>query len=586
MMQKKNFWDNPHIKNNKERFLIFIELLIIIFCTFNLSFTGRVFPNTFIAGVNLSGKSAKEAIKILGENVQIPETIRLVYSTQIFNITPDSIDLSLDLNASVQNALGIYRTGNILYDFKERIISFVKRKDLGLKFDKNNEKLESLISVISDQVETPAIYPSLTITNAKVNLEKGKIGYRLDKNLLIAQIGHNFSFLDNSDITIPIVEIDPRLNPQEEDVFLKRGERLINKKLTIIYDDQTFIYQKEDILRLIDSDSFYDDQIISEMVIKVTTILNHEPINSVFVFEGGRVKEFTPSKDGVKVNEELLGQMIIGNLRTLEETDIDSSNVLVPATLTSPEVKTSDVNNLGINELLGRGISYFAGSISGRIYNINLASSKFMGVLVAPGETFSFVKVVGDISTQTGYKQAYIISGGKTILGDGGGVCQVSTTLFRAILNAGLPIIERTAHAYRVGYYEQSSPPGLDATVYSPSVDLKFKNDTPNHLLIQTRVDNKKMVLTFEIYGTKDGRVTTISKPKVTNQIAPPPDIYQDDPSAPLGKITQTEHKAWGATVVFTYSVARDGEIIYKKTFTSKYQPWAAVYLRGTAPIQ
>ena len=585
-MLKKNFWDNPKIKNPKERLLIFLEILVIIFCTFNLAFTGRIFPNTYVAGINLGGKSEKQAIEILGQKVHMPETIRLVNSTQTFDITSTSIDLIPDFNASAQNALGIHRTGNVIYDFRERFVSFFKRRDLGLTLIKNDEKFIKLISVVSDQVEMPPIYPSLKVLDNKVVLEKGSVGYELDKNLLMAKIGYNFSFLNSSDIVIPLLIIDPRLKSEEEARFLKRGENLLNKKLTISYEDQTFIYQKDNLFSLLDPNNIYDNQKISDITAEITNKLNREPVNSVFVFEEGRVKEFTPSRDGVKVNEGLLSQMIIGNLRTLEETNTEISNIIAPVSLTPPQVKTSDVNNLGIKELIGRGVSYFAGSIPGRIHNINLAASKFMGVIVPPGETFSFTKTVGDISAQTGYKQAYIISQGKTILGDGGGVCQVSTTLFRAALNAGLPILERTAHAYRVGYYEQASPPGLDATVYSPTVDLKFKNDTPNHILIQTRADNKKMMLTFEIYGIKDGRIAAITKPQITNQIAPPPDVYQDDPTLPIGKITQTEHKAWGATVIFNYTVERSGEIIYKKIFTSKYQPWAAVYLRGTAAVQ
>lgn len=573
-------------KNFKERFLIFIELAIIIFCITNLAFTGRVFPNTYVAGIGLGGKSEKQAIEILGQKVHLPGTIRLINSNQTFDITSDSIDLSPDLNASVQKALQINRTGNVIYDFEQRILSFFKRNNLGLALTKNDEKLKDLISVISDQVETPPVYPSLKITDGKVVLEKGSAGYELDQSLLIAKIGHNFSFLDSSDIAIPLLKIDPRLNQEEEARFLKRGENLLNKKLTISYEDQTFAYQKESLFELLDPNNIYNNQKISDTAHEIANKLNHEPVNSIFVFEEGRVKEFTPSKNGVKVNEGLLSQMIAGNLRTLEETDTQELNVTVPVTLAPPSVKTSDVNNLGIKELMGTGISYFAGSIPERIHNINLAASKFMGVIVPPGETFSFTETVGEISAQTGYKQAYVISGGKTILGDGGGVCQVSTTLFRAALNAGLPILERTAHAYRVGYYEQSFPPGLDATVYSPTVDLKFKNDTPNHILIQTRVDNKKMMLTFEIYGTNDGRVAQVSKPQVTNQIAPPPDVYQDDPTLPVGRITQTEHKAWGATVTFNYTVERGGETIFKKTFTSRYQPWAAVYLRGTAAVQ
>ncbi len=171
-------------------------------------------------------------------------------------------------------------------------------------------------------------------------------------------------------------------------------------------------------------------------------------------------------------------------------------------------------------------------------------------------------------------------------MGDGGGVCQVSTTLFRAALKAGLPILQRQAHAYRVSYYEQDSPPGFDATVYDPTADLKIKNDTPAHILIQPTFDSKKMILTFDIYGTSDGRIATTSKPKITDQVAPPEDLYQNDPTLPAGTIKQIDWKAWGSKATFNYSVERNNEIIYKKTFVSNYRPWQAVYLRGTGPAQ
>ena len=213
-----------------------------------------------------------------------------------------------------------------------------------------------------------------------------------------------------------------------------------------------------------------------------------------------------------------------------------------------------------------------------------MAASRINGTLVKPGETFSFNNALGDVSQFTGYRQAYIISGGKTILGDGGGVCQVSTTLFRALLNGGLPINERTAHAYRVGYYEQNSPPGLDATVYGPTPDLKFTNDTPGHILITAKADSKNLSLVFELYGTSDGRKSTISNPVVSNITPALPTVYQDDPTLPMGKTKQIDYAAAGARVTFNYSVERNGENIYKKTFVSNYRPWAAVYLKGTGP--
>ena len=206
--------------------------------------------------------------------------------------------------------------------------------------------------------------------------------------------------------------------------------------------------------------------------------------------------------------------------------------------------------------------------------------------MVKPGETFSFNQTLGDVSSETGYKQAYVIKNGRTELGDGGGVCQVSTTLFRAALDAGLPITERRAHSYRVSYYEQGSPPGIDATVYEPSPDLKFTNDTPGHILIQSFADSKALTLAFEIYGTSDGRVSTISKPVVSGVTPPPEDLYIDDPTLPAGTVKQIDWKAWGAKVVFDYTVEKNGVTTIDETYVSSYKPWQAIFLRGTGPAQ
>ncbi|MCJ7792631.1 MAG: VanW family protein, partial [Candidatus Marinimicrobia bacterium] len=167
--------------------------------------------------------------------------------------------------------------------------------------------------------------------------------------------------------------------------------------------------------------------------------------------------------------------------------------------------------------------------------------------------------------------------------GDGGGVCQVSTTFFRAALAAGLPIIERAPHAYRVYYYEQNSQVVVDATVWEPSPDLKIKNDTPAHILVQTFVNTGQYRLTFEFYGTADGRVATISKSRIWDQTPPPPDLYQDDPTLPAGTTKQIDWSAWGAKVAFDWKVERAEEILQERTFYSSYRPWQAIFLRGTS---
>ncbi len=215
--------------------------------------------------------------------------------------------------------------------------------------------------------------------------------------------------------------------------------------------------------------------------------------------------------------------------------------ISVPIITLKPEVTNEEANNLGITEKIGEGTSHFAGSIANRIYNLTLAATRLNGILIKPGEVFSFNKALGDVSVFTGYKQAYVIQNGRTVLGDGGGVCQVSTTLFRAILNAGLPVVERNQHAYRVSYYEQDSGPGIDAAIYTPTLDLKFKNDTGNYILIQAYVNPDEYKLTFELYGTKDGREVFIGKPVILSQSPAPEPLYQDDPTLPKGVIKQID---------------------------------------------
>ena len=319
--------------------------------------------------------------------------------------------------------------------------------------------------------------------------------------------------------------------------------------------------------------------ILSPMIEK----LHSEPIDSLFTFQNGRVTVFKPSKDGQTVNiEELKNQISSKFLTVVSSSKPETIVTEIPVRVLKPKITTDKANNLGIKELLASGTSLFQHSIPNRIYNISLASTRLNGILVAPGEVFSFGKALGDISAFTGYLQAYVIQNGKTILGDGGGVCQVSTTFFRALLNAGLPIVERHAHAYRVGYYEQDSPPGLDATVFLPSVDLKFKNDTGNYILIQTYIDPNIPRLTFELYGTKDGREVSITTPVVTNQTPAPPDVFQDDPTLPKGQVKQVDFAAAGANVYFTRQVIKNGKVIIADRFDSDFRPWQAVYLRGT----
>lgn len=327
----------------------------------------------------------------------------------------------------------------------------------------------------------------------------------------------------------------------------------------------------------------WKNDILDDLFSNFTASLDIPAQNALFTFKDGKVESFKPSAPGRRANTDKAIVLFTEKLKTLTASPSLDITIEVPLEPVEPEISTASVNGYGIREKIGHGYSEFSGSIAGRIHNVALAASRFNGVLMPPGETTSFNKTLGDVSAATGYQPAYIIKAGRTVLGDGGGVCQVSTTLFRAAMDAGLPIIERHAHAYRVHYYEEGGyKPGLDATVYDPEDDLKIKNDTGHYILIQTATDTDNLTLEFDLYGAGDGRKSEIYNQKVWD-ISPPPDpLYQDDPTLQKDVVKQVDWSAWGAKASFDYKVTRDNQILTQQTFFSNYRPWQAVYLKGT----
>jgi vancomycin resistance protein YoaR len=201
-------------------------------------------------------------------------------------------------------------------------------------------------------------------------------------------------------------------------------------------------------------------------------------------------------------------------------------------------------------------------------------------VVVPPGEVFSFIEHLGEVVDALGYEDSYIIFGDRTELGPGGGVCQVSTTAFRAAFFAGFPILERWAHTYRVGWYEP--PLGLDATVFVPTVDLKFRNDLSSHLLIQTEVDTKEGILTFRFYGRKPDRSVEMEGPIEENPTPAPPPVHEEDPTLPRGMKKRVERAREGVDVTVQRIIKEGGEVVKREKFVSHYKPWPARYLVGT----
>lgn len=558
--------------------VIFIITIIFVFINF-LSFN-KVYPNIYISNIYVGGKSKQEAVEYFTKNFKAAEKIQIEINGKINNISTTEILLFIDNEKSIERAFNYTNSGNIFGDFIAKTKLLFKPVNLAasLKIDEN--KLLETLLIISNSNELKPVLPSAYIVDGAVVINKGKDGVDINFDKARFDIGNSISYKSNEKVTLETKDIKNSITELESIAYKSKAEKILNKNLILKSNSDEIQLSDKTLLSFISPNGFYENNIKDE-VTKISKLLNRSPQDSVFIVENKKVVEFTPSKEGVIVDEKKLQKIIINDLNSLLNTDVIEHTEIVPVTSTKPKISNEDVNDLGIKTLIGTGFSNFKGSIPNRIHNVNLAQSKFKGVLIAPDEVVSFNKILGDVSSYTGYKSAYVIMDGKTVLGDGGGVCQVSTTLFRAVLNAGLPVLERRAHAYRVGYYEQGFGPGLDATVYSPTTDFKFKNDTGAHILLQPTINLNDLTLKFEIYGTNDGRVSTVSKPTIQSSIAPGNDVYIDDPTLPVGQTKQIEHRAYGAKVVFDYKVTRNGEELINQKFVSNYRPWAAVYMRG-----
>lgn len=571
--------------------ILLFAFLFLIFITYHLAYWEKIYPGVTVVGKPAGNRTIKEAVSNIESRITNIESdkILFIHDNQEWKISLEELNFSYNATTTAQKAYQIGRSNNLIKNLNTKIQAWFSGIDLSLDYQINQDFLDSQIATIAAEIFIPAVEPTIEVFEAtpagalsRVAVEQGKEGQELDKQKLVSTINHQLSTINFNPIELPIITISLSLSQEEVEKTRARAEKLLDKKLILSLEETKWELVENELVRFLSFTDGYEEEKIASYTASLAKNINRPPENAAFQFEGGRVTQFQPAKEGQTLEEEKTRDLIKEALEKIENGEERQPNIRLSIITTPPAVTIAEINDLGIKELLGRGVSYFRGSIASRIHNIALASSKLNGLLIAPGETFSFNQALGEVSPATGFQQAYVIKEGRTILGDGGGVCQVSTTFFRAALDAGLPIIERHPHAYRVAYYEQGFSPGLDATVWEPSPDLKIKNDTPAHILIQAYANTSRRSLTFEFYGTSDGRVATIGKSRIWDQVPPPPDLYQDDPTLPVGTVKQIDWKAWGAKVSFDWKVVQGNEVLQERTFYSAYRPWQAVFLRGT----
>lgn len=604
MKKSKKSSSHPSTPSSKKGLFLLGGLLVGMLATVvgvQCVLNGKVAPHTFMLGQEISLAQAEDIqqtlSQALGAYEQTPLT--LIFEGTPYTFTLSELGITLNKTASVESIPVMNWTAS----FAQFDGGLLGKKEVMVAYEYNGvyedrvlrDALSPRIINLTIAAEEPRVSYNPYTDSFDISLESN--GWTADLGQLAIDLDEHIKTLDSSPIEIGVVELFPNITAAELESQKDLLKNTLNKTVTLfttadswdIYwldhldwldftttealtnvpGEQTFVLTPEIQVR-VDPTAF--DAYIKETIApdvetssQDVTILMDE--NNAITFEGTAV-------DGLAIQYDNLNDFL--NLAL----DQGLSNVELPVQVTKAQVNAPDeLKAQGITELVATGYSAYDGSPTNRIHNIGVGIQRFNGVLIQPGEEFSFGDQLGVVDGSTGYRKELVIKEGKTVPEYGGGICQISSTLYRAVLFAGLPVIERHAHAYAVRYYAYPLGWGLDATVYPPTVDLVFKNDMSTPILIQSYVEWGEAY--FKFYGTKDGRTVTMDGPYITNQVGAPEPQYTVTPDLAPGEIDQVDTAHAGFTATWTQTILYANGTTITNQIVSPYRAWAAKYMVG-----
>lgn len=579
--------------------VLFAAILVTIIC-FEIFYSGRIYPGISVSGVDLGGLRPAAAAAKLDQYLTYSQKGRILFEDQnlIWQATPAQLGFSMDSSAEAQSAYQTGRQTNLYADFYDQLRAWTSGIDLPPTVTYDQRVTQNFLLALAGQVDKPVIEANVSLNGVDVVVHSGQIGRTLDIPATLAITAVQLQTLQDSVIPLVVHQTDPVILDASKQADLAKS--ILSQPLTLTLPqgqsgagpwsiDAKTLASMLTIEKVKSSDGTYsfqvaiDSSLLSSYLENLAPSLATDPKNARFTFN-----DDTHQLD-------LLQNAVIGRSLNVSASitainqGIAQGNHSIALVFDTKQPTVTDnatTKSLGITQLVESTTTYFYGSSSARIQNITAAASRFHGLLVAPGETFSMADALGDINLDNGYAEAPIILGDQTIQGVGGGVCQVSTTLFRAVFFAGYPIVERHPHAYMVGYYEQKSNgtkdtnlAGLDATVFVPLVDFKFTNDSPYWILMETYIKGDS--LTWKLYSTSDGRSVDWKTSGLQNTVDPPAPLYTLNSDLTAGTIKQVDWAVEGGDVTITRVVSRNGSVYFQDTFSTHYEAWNAKYEYG-----
>lgn len=576
--------------------VLFIGLVLVWTLGTQLLYAGRIFPGVSVAGVEVSGLSPDEAAQRLNQTLSYPITGKVVFrdGDRIWVASPVQLGMVFDPSASAREAYRVGRSGGLFSALTGQVQARGSGVDVGPVIIFDQRLAYTFLQSIAAETDQPVKEASLSVQGTDVAASPGQAGRTLNLDATMIYLTGQLQSFRDGEVPLVIQNVEPKV--MDLSAQAEAARTILSAPLTLVVpnaqpgDPGPWVYEPAVLANMISTKPTVDGgpvqvelnpNALRDLLAAIQPQVDRQPHNARFYFDDptAQLVLIEASHTGRTLDIQGTRDLINNALARGEHT------VSLQVTEAQPAVGSeATAAQLGITQNISTYTSYYYGSSTERIQNIQAAADRFHGLLVAPGETFSMGQALGDVSLENGFAEALIIYGGRTIKGVGGGVCQVSTTLFRTVFFAGFPVVERYSHAYRVSYYEQTAGgsvdpglAGLDATVYFPLVDFKFINDSPYWLLMETYTDPGARTLTWKFYSTSDGRSVTYDTTGPRNQVPAPKPAFEENPELSTNQIRQVDWSAEGADVDVTRTVIKDGQVYFTDRFQTHYEPWQAV---------
>lgn len=570
-------------------FLIYL-LTVLLLASGSLTFDlfkrrDFVVPRTVLADMNLTGMSRDEVKNMWRLNWQrfSEKPLQLAARGQVQTVTPLEFGIKIneaELFSRIPFASSVSNIEIVFWSIAgQRIMPDVMLEEA------------DILRVVGEKFplipKTKNAY--FVLRNGSMEIVEAQTGLELNVSALKRQIEQNAAFFDSLPLFADFQESLPAVSGLDLDAYRADIMENFPRRLILSHERQKWTVDFE---KHPDWISF--ERQSAGAVGQLPFLMRWEPVSFSAFVNDNVVKSIEQQAEGVRIWRDPQGNIQFEGhgkdgriidmenllIRINEALEEKTEEIEIPVLVAKPKIEISeDLQAMGIRDLISVGHTKYEGSPRNRIHNIGVGTNKFNGILIPPGETFSFSANVGPVDDTTGYRKELVIKPEGTIPEFGGGLCQVSTTMYRAVLYAGLPIVARTAHTYAVRYYAQVGGHGLDATVYPPSPDLKFTNDTPGYILIHSYIEGVSAY--FKFFGTEDGRSVALDGPYISNRRSAPkePMLIHDSKLRP-GERKQVEKPHDGFDTVWYRYVTKNGET-KKETILSRYQAVPAKFLVG-----